>query len=378
MKFLHLSDLHLGKRVRNFSMLEDQKYILSQVLSVIDEEKITSIIIAGDVYDKAVPPTEAVALFDEFLVQLEKRKLNVFVISGNHDSPERIAFGEKIMQNSHIYISPVYKGEIVPVTLEDEYGQLNVYMLPFVKPLHVRHFCKDEKAEDYTAAVKCVTDRMKIDTKIRNILVCHQFVTGAVRSDSEEISVGGLDNVDASVFKDFDYVALGHIHNPQNIGSEKIRYCGTLLKYSFAETEKKKSITIVEMGKKGDVHIKVRELSPLRDFISVRGYFDDLVKGKNKVVEDYAKITLLDEWDIPNAFGRLVNVYPNLMQVSYERYRTMNSGEDILNREETKVAPDDLFARFYEDMNNQPLTKEQKKYITDVIEEIWGNGNETY
>ena len=374
MKFLHLSDLHLGKRVHNFSMIDDQRYILEQILDIADEEGITGVIIAGDVYDKPVPSAEAVALFDEFLVQLAKRNLYVFVISGNHDSAERIAFGGKLMRHSRVYMSPVYNGEIEPVTLEDEFGKINVFLLPFVKPVQVRHFCNEEEIRDYTEAVRCVIGHMDVKNEERNILVCHQFVTGAARCESEEISVGGLDNVDASVFSPFDYVALGHIHGPQNIGGERIRYCGTPLKYSFSEANHQKSVTVVKLGEKGELYIETRPLKPMRDMIKVKGFFEEItdkVFYEKMDAESYVQITLLDEQDIPNAFGKLATIYPNLMQMRYENKRTMDNANVFSEGEGLNMAPEVLFSQFYETMNNQPMTKEQSEYMTDMIEKIW-------
>lgn len=380
MRFLHLSDLHLGKRVRGFSMLEDQKYILNQIVDIIDDENITSVIIAGDVYDKPIPSAEAVALFDDFLANLAKRSLKVFVISGNHDSPERIAFGERLMRYSQVYMSPVYNGNVTPITIEDEYGKINVYLLPFIKPIHVRHFFEEEKIENYTDAIGCAISHMNLNEKERNILVSHQFVTGAMRSESEEISVGGLDNVDVAVFEPFDYVALGHIHRPQKMGKDTIRYCGTPLKYSFSEADHKKSVTIVDFLEKGNVQIFTKELLPLRDMIKLKGTFHELVTHdfyKKLDAESYVQITLLDEEDIPNAFGKLSTVYPNLMQLRYENTRTMNSLELSMDEQSVKLSPENLFLEFYETMNGQPMTKEQETYMLDKIEKIWGIGNET-
>ncbi len=376
MKFLHLSDLHLGKRVHNFSMIDDQKYILKEILKIVDEEKVTGVIIAGDVYDKPVPSAESVALFDDFLVGLAKRNLKVFVISGNHDSPERIAFGERLMRHSNVFLSPVYRGDIEPIILEDEYGSVFVYMLPFIKPVHVKHFLEETQIDDYTEAMQSVISHMNIDTRERNILVAHQFVTGAVKSESEEISVGGLDNVDASVFAPFDYVALGHIHRAQKIGKETIRYCGTPLKYSFAEAEHKKSVTLFELSEKGEVKICTKELKPMRDMIKIQGFFGELISSDfyEKIDKDsYVQITLFDENDVPNAFGRLAVIYPNLMQLKYDNKRTRESGEIVDSAESLSLSPENLFAQFYEEMNQQPLTKEQAEYMQDKIEEIWGN-----
>ena len=375
MRFLHLSDLHIGKRVHNFSMLEDQKYILDQILGIADEENVTGVIIAGDVYDKPVPSAEAVSLFDEFLVQLAERELDVFVISGNHDSPERIAFGEKLMRHKKVYLSPVYNGKIEPICLNDEFGTVKVFLLPFIKPVHVRHFLEEE-VSDYTEALSCAISLMDISQDERNVLVCHQFVTGAGRSESEEISVGGLDNVDATVFEPFDYVALGHIHGPQNIGSERIRYCGTPLKYSFSEAEHKKSVTIVELGQKGDLSIRLRELNPMRNLIKIKGLFDEVTDKsfyKDLDTESYVQITLLDEDDIPNAFGKLATIYPNLMLMRYENRRTMDGADILSDGNEINMAPDVLFSQFYETMNNQPMTKEQEAYMLALIEKIWGD-----
>ena len=375
MKFLHLSDLHIGKRVHNFSMLEDQKYILDQILGIADEENVTGVIIAGDVYDKPVPSAEAVSLFDDFLVQLAERELDVFVISGNHDSPERIAFGEKLMRHKKVYLSPVYNGKIEPICLNDEFGTVKVFLLPFIKPVHVRHFLEEE-VSDYTEALACAISLMDISQDERNVLVCHQFVTGAGRSESEEISVGGLDNVDATVFEPFDYVALGHIHGPQNIGSERIRYCGTPLKYSFSEAEHKKSVTIVELGQKGDLSIRLRDLKPMRDLIKIKGLFDEVTDKsfyKDLDTESYVHITLLDEEDIPNAFGKLATIYPNLMLMRYENRRTMDGADILSDGDEINMAPDVLFSQFYETMNNQPMTKEQESYMLALIEKIWGD-----
>lgn len=380
MKFLHLSDLHLGKRIHNFSMIEDQKYILEQILHIVEEEKVTGVIIAGDVYDKPIPSAEAVALFDDFLVNLAKRQLHVFVISGNHDSPERIAFGERLMRHSGVYLSPVYNGKIEPIALEDDFGKVNIYLLPFLKPIQVRHFFEEEKIDNYTEAMECVISHMNLQEKERNILVCHQFVTGAVRSESEEISVGGLDNVDALVFAPFDYVALGHIHAPQNLGEQKIRYCGTPLKYSFSEADHKKSVTILEVLEKGNIHITTRELVPMRDMIKIKGYFEELVSPQfyEKIEKDsYVQITLLDEQDIPNAFGKLTCIYPNLMQMRYENKRTLENKELLADGENMEMSPDMLFAEFYETMNNQPMTEEQSEYMRLQIEKIWGIGNES-
>ena len=374
MKFIHLSDLHLGKRVNEYSMLEDQEYILKKIINIIDEEKPEAVIIAGDVYDKSVPSAEAVQLFDDFLVKLAKRKLEVFVISGNHDSPERIAFASRIMDTSGIHMSPVYSGKIEPYSMKDVHGEVNIYMLPFIKPAHVRRY-SDEEISSYTDAVRLAISQMEIDPAKRNILVTHQFVTGAARSESEEISVGGTDNVDGSVFKDFDYVALGHIHSPQNCGSDHIRYCGTPLKYSFSEAKDQKSVTVVEMGEKGNVSYKTIDLIPKRDLVELKGSYADLTLRSfyegTTYQEDYTHITLTDEEDIPDAIGKLRVVYHNMMKLDYDNKRTQSKMNIEGTADVENKSPLDLFKDFYELQNNQPMSEEQTAFMQDLIENIW-------
>lgn len=375
MKLIHLSDLHLGKRVNEYSMLEDQEYILKCIVGIIDDEKPNGVIIAGDIYDKSVPSAEAVSLFDDFLFALAKRKLDVFVISGNHDSPERIAFGSRIMDAGGIHLSPVYDGNIAPVRLEDEFGDLYVYMLPFVKPANVRRFFEEEDISTYTDAIGCAIRHMNVDSKKRNILVTHQFVTGASRSDSEEISVGGADNVDASVFDDFDYVALGHLHSPQNCSSDRIRYCGTPLKYSFSEAKDKKSVTVIEMSEKGNISCRLINLVPKHDLIELKGTYDELISRSyyenTSWHEDYAHITLTDEEDIPDAIGKLRSVYHRLMKLDYDNKRTRSSAEITGASDMERKSPFELFFEFYELQNNQPMNEDQDAYMKELIEKTW-------
>lgn len=375
MKLIHLSDLHLGKRFNEYSMLEDQEYILKCIIIIIDNERPDAIIVAGDIYDKSTPSAEAVSLFDDFLVALAKRKLEVFVISGNHDSPERIAFGSRIMDAGGIHLSPVYNGIIKPVCLNDKYGNLNVYMLPFIKPAIVRRFFEEETIDSYTDAVSCAIRHMDINCDERNILVTHQFVTGAYHSDSEEISVGGSDNVDASVFNVFDYVALGHIHSPQNCSSNKIRYCGTPLKYSFSEAKDRKSVTVVDVFEKGKVSYRTIDLIPKHDLIELRGTYEELTRRSyyehTTWQEDYVHITLTDEEDIPDAIGKLRAVYHRLMKLDYDNKRTRLSAEINGSSEMESKNPIELFSEFYSLQNNQPMNDEQNDYMKEIIEKIW-------
>ena len=370
MKFIHLSDLHLGKRVNEFSMLEEQRYILSDILRIMDSETPDAVLIAGDVYDKSMPSGEAVQLLDEFLTSLSVRRVPVFVISGNHDSPERLAFGSRLMEGSGVYLSPVYAGHVDAVTLQDAYGPVCIYMLPFVKPAHIRRWYPDAEINSYTDALRVAVADMRVNTAERNVLLAHQFVTGTgaapERSESEDISVGGVDNVDVSVFAPFDYVALGHIHKPQSVGRESVRYCGTPLKYSFSEANHAKSVTVAELGAKGDVRIRTVPLTPKHDLRELRGTYMTLSaretwQGTPK--DDYLHITLTDEEDIPDAIGKLRAVYPNLMRLDYDNRRT-RSAVHVTGAEETeRKSPLDLFAEFYEKQNNQPMSAQQSAFV---------------
>ena len=375
MKFIHLSDLHLGKRVNEFSMIEDQDYILKKILEVIDEEKPDSVIIAGDVYDKSVPSAEAVALFDSFLVSLAERNIQVFVISGNHDSAERIAFGSRLMDASGIHLSPVYSGEVSPIEMSDDYGRVNVYMLPFVKPSNVRAFFPEKEISSYTDAVKTAIDRMSVDPSQRNILITHQFVTGAASAGSEELSVGGTDNVDAEVFDGFDYVALGHIHRSQKCGHEYVRYSGTPLKYSFSEAKDQKSVTVVEMKEKGNLEISSVPLKPKHDMVEIRGTYNELMLKSfyenTSYRSDYVHITLTDEDDVPDALAKLRVVYKNIMKLDYDNTRTRNNAvlkdiEDVKSK-----SPFDLFSEFYRTQNGLEMSDEQAETVISLVEKIW-------
>ena len=374
MRFVHLSDLHLGKRLNEYSLLGDQEYILTKIINVIDSEKPEGILIAGDVYDKSIPSAEAVQMFDDFLTRLAKRNLQVFVISGNHDSPERMSFGSRLMDQSGIHISQAYNGRTMPFTMSDEYGDVNVYMLPFVKPAHVRRF-SEEDIETYTDAMRVAIGGMNVDQNTRNVLITHQFVTGATRSESEDISVGGSDNVDVSVFDGFDYVALGHIHSPQNCTSERVRYCGTPLKYSFSEAKDKKSVTVVDLAEKGSLSVRTVPLEPMRDMVEIKGKYNEITLKSfyenTSYQEDYTHITLTNEEDVVDAIGKLRTVYHNLMKLDYDNKRTRSASQvDGATDVETK-SPIEIFSDFYELQNNQPMSDEQKAFVEELIEQVW-------
>ena len=375
MKLIHISDLHLGKNLNGFSLLKDQEDILKQIRDIIRKESPDGVIVAGDVFDKSVPPVEAVELFDDFLVQLVMYKLQVFVISGNHDSPERIAYGGRIMETSGIHLSPVYNGNVMPVTLRDDYGEIKIYLLPFIKPTHVRRYFEEETIESYTDAIRVAIDHMNVDKTKRNILVTHQFVTDAVRSESEDISVGGSDNVDAAVFEGFDYVALGHLHRAQNAGSNQIRYCGTPLKYSFSESADEKSVTVIEFAEKGNLRVRTIELCPLRDMVKIRGSYEEVTArdfyAGTTYQEDYVQITLTDEEDIPDVIGKLRSIYKNLMKIEYNNKRTRQNAEIACVSDVEKKSPFQIFSEFYEKQNNTEMTSEQAKFMQSLITEVW-------
>lgn len=374
MKFLHLADLHLGKRVNGFSMLEDQAHILRQILAILDNEQPDGVLIAGDVYDKSVPSVEAVELLDGFLTELRARGVPVLLISGNHDSPERLAFGGRVMDSCGIHISPVYDGALAPVTLQDAFGPVHVWLLPFVKPAHVRRWFPDADIESYTDAVAEAVAHMDIDTAARNVLVTHQFVTGGARSGSEELSVGGTDNVDSGVFAPFDYVALGHLHGAQHIGRETIRYAGSPLKYSFSEARQHKSVTVVTLGEKGDVQVRTVALTPLRELREIRGSYDELTARSfyehTTYRSDYLHLILTDEQDVFDAMSRLRTIYPYLMTLDYDNARTRAAGGMSVPAETERRTPLELFEALYQRQNHRPMSEVQRAYIAQLMEQI--------
>ena len=374
MKFLHLADLHLGKRVNGFSMLEDQAHILRQILAILDDEQPDGVLIAGDVYDKSVPSVEAVELLDGFLTELRARGVPVLLISGNHDSPERLAFGGRVMDSCGIHISPVYDGALAPVTLQDAFGPVHVWLLPFVKPAHVRRWFPDADIESYTDAMAEAVAHMDIDTAARNVLVTHQFVTGGTRSGSEELSVGGTDNVDSGVFAPFDYVALGHLHGAQHIGRETIRYAGSPLKYSFSEARQHKSVTVVTLGEKGDVQVRTVALTPLRELREIRGSYDELTARSfyehTTYRSDYLHLILTDEQDVFDAMSRLRTIYPYLMTLDYDNARTRAAGGMFVPVGMERRTPLELFEALYQRQNHRPMSEVQRAYIAQLMEQI--------
>lgn len=375
---MHLADLHLGKRVNGFSMMEDQEYILNRILEIMEEEQPDGLLIAGDVYDKTIPPAEAVRLMDDFLTAVAAKRVPVFLISGNHDSAERVAFGHQLMQGSGIWISPVYDGTIRHHTLEDRWGEVNIYLIPFLRPSVVRSFFPDVEIEDYTDALRTIIEDLQVDTSRRNVVLAHQFVTAAgalpETCDSEQLSVGGLDRVDGSVFNPFDYTALGHLHGPQRVGSETIRYAGSPLKYSFSELHQKKSVTVAELRAKGETEIRQIPLQPRREMTELRGTFEEILEEARKKGEpqtDYYHMILTDETDVVDALSRLREYYPNIMLLDYDNRRTRSQKEvEQLDRVEERT-PGELFAALYEQQNGQKMDSDRKEYLDGLIREIW-------
>lgn len=375
---MHLADLHLGKRVNGFSMMEDQEYILNRILEIMEEEQPDGLLIAGDVYDKTIPPAEAVRRMDDFLTAVAEKHVPVFLISGNHDSAERVAFGHQLMQGSGIWISPVYDGTIRHHTLGDRWGEVNIYLIPFLRPSVVRSFFPDVEIEDYTDALRTIIEDLQVDTSRRNVVLAHQFVTAAgalpETCDSEQLSVGGLDRVDGSVFSPFDYTALGHLHGPQRVGSETIRYAGSPLKYSFSELHQKKSVTVAELRAKGETEIRQIPLQPRREMIELRGTFEEILeeaRQKGELQTDYYHMILTDETDVVDALSRLREYYPNIMLLDYDNRRTRSQKEvEQLDRVEERT-PGELFAALYEQQNGQEMDSDRKEYLDGLIREIW-------
>lgn len=372
MKLFHLSDLHIGKRVNEFSMIEDQKYILTQILYAADQEKPDGILISGDVYDRRIPTAEAVQVFDAFLTRLSEQKIPAFIISGNHDSAERLAFGSSLMGKSGIYFSKVYDGTVEKIPMQDAYGTVWIYLLPFLRPSTIRHALPERAEEVQSAAdaVRIALEQTKIDEKERNVLLAHQFVTGAKRCDAEELQVGDVDQIPAELFALFEYVALGHIHSPQKVGRETVRYCGAPLKYSFSEAGQEKSITVVELKEKGSVDLRTIPLKPLHDLRKIRGtYLEVTAKSfyENRDCEDYLQVTLTDEEDVPDGMAKLRTIYPNLMRLEYDNKRTRSNAEVRAAERVEEKSELELFQEFYELQNNQSMTEVQEQFVEELL-----------
>lgn len=375
MKFIHLGDLHIGKRLNEVSMLEDQRFILNQVLDIVAEENADAVLIAGDIYDKSVPAAEGVGLFDEFITMLQRANVKVLMVSGNHDSADRLDFGSKIFENSGIYISGKFDGMVKKIELEDEYGKINFWLMPFIKPALVRTWYAE--CESYEDAFSSVIKDLDINYGERNVLVAHQFFTNGnntvERSESEIISVGTLDNIDISCVEKFDYVALGHIHKPQGFGDGRIRYAGSPLKYSFSEANHVKSVPVVEIKDKGELSINLVPLTPLRDMRIIEGPIDVLLSkevSEQANCEDYIKAVLTDEEELYDAIGRVREVYPNVMRLEFSNNRSRIASDYSVEASEIENKSKlQLFEEFFEKQNNRPMEEQERKIISDYLEE---------
>lgn len=380
MKILHLADLHLGKILQEQSLIEDQEYMLKEIINIIKVEKVQVLLISGDVYDRSVPPTEAVNLLDDFLKTLIKElKIKVFIISGNHDSKDRLGFGNKIFEDEGLYIESRYTGILKKVKLEDKYGPLNIYMLPFIKPVEVKKFFEDDLENNYDLAINKIIEKEEIDKSERNIIMVHQFVTAGnvkpERTESEVLSLGGIENVDVSNFKSFDYVAIGHVHRPQKIGRDTARYAGTILKYSFSEINHNKSIPIIDIKEKGNITINLLPLKPLRDMREIKGPIEELIKEENYKegnLEDYIKAIITNEELVYDAIGKIKKIYPNTLKLEIQNSKTINSNtEQNINLEEVKKKSElELFSDFYKLQNNLDLNEKQKEIVKNIISEV--------
>ena len=380
MKILHLADLHLGKILQEQSLIEDQEYMLKEIIKIIKNEDIGAVLISGDVYDRSVPPAEAVNLLDNFLkILIKELKIKVFIISGNHDSKDRLGFGSKIFEDEGLYIESKYNGNLRKIEIEDEYGKLNIYMLPFIKPVEVKQYFEDDLENNYNTAINIIIKKEKINKEERNIILVHQFVTAGTvepeRSESEVLTLGGIENVDVSNFDDFDYVAIGHVHRPQKIGRDTARYAGTMLKYSFSEINHNKTVPIIDFKEKGNIEINLKELAPIRDMREIKGPIEELLKKENYEkgnINDYIKAIITNEETVYDAIGQIRRIYPNTLKLEIRNSKTINSVEEQnLNLEKVKKKSElELFSDFYKSQNNVDLDENQKEIIKDIISEV--------
>ena len=377
MKLLHLGDLHIGKSVCDFNMIEDQKYILKQVLNIIEEQEIDAVLIAGDIYDKSIPSEEAVRLLDWFLCWLSEMNTETFLISGNHDSDERLHFGSSLFEANKIHISAKYYGTVYKRVLQDKFGKVNIYLLPFVKASQVRYFYPEENITSYEDAVKTALAHGNIDPSERNILVAHQFVAGKSEEprlggseSAATINVGTIEKIGVDCFDDFDYVALGHIHSPQRIGRDTVRYSGSLLKYSLSEADNTKSVPVITLGKKGQISVDLIELNPLRDMRHLKGRLEQLLNPKNIMSpDDYIYVTLTDDDPVDNAMSIFQQYYPNTMKIIYDNAHTKEiQTVDITNITREKSYPQ-LISDFYHMMYGCDISDEELQMMKEIARE---------
>ncbi len=375
MKIAHISDLHLGKSLYNYSLIEDQDYILDQITGILVEKKVEVLIIAGDVYDKNVAPEAGLKVLRKFLNRLVEAEIKVLIISGNHDSAERLTFGAEFMTEKGIYFSKVYDGTIEPVTFEDDFGPVNFYLLPFVKPSTVQHYYEDKTISTYEDAVRCAVEHMNVNYSERNVAIAHQNIMNAERCESEEIIIGFQDAVSDEVFKDFDYTALGHIHKQQKIGKHNVMFSGTPLKYSTSEFTHKKVMPLITLGEKGKVDIELIPLEPKRDLRQITGTLDEIMKaskGDPNNHEDFIDVILTNENEVMDAMATLRTVYPNVLKITYDN-KASRAAENIERLGAVdKKNPLEIFEAFYKSRIGEDMDDQKKEYIHSLIEKIWG------
>jgi len=375
MKFFHLSDLHIGKVVNSFSMLAEQRHVFEQITGFVKTEKPDAVIISGDIYDRAVPATEAVRLFDDFLTDLAHENVAVMLVSGNHDSPERISYASRLLSDKKLFLYGSFDGSLRKIVLTDKYGDVNFWLLPFIKPLSVRGFLSESCIESYDEALAAVLKTAGIDFTSRNVLVSHQFFTKAgvtpARSESELTPVGGLDAIDCGLIENFDYAALGHLHGAQNAGAAHIRYAGSPVKYSFSEWRQKKSVSLVALNEKGSLDIKELSLTPIHDMREIKGGIHKLMSSDVIALadkEDYLRVILTDEEEIIDPIGKLRSVYPNIMSLDFENSRKSIDTGVIDTGKIKKLSPFDLFTEFFLDTQGSTMTEEQTKIVYELLE----------
>jgi len=377
MKFLHLSDLHIGKVVNRYPMLAEQRHVFEQVIGYIKTEKPTAVIIAGDVYDRAIPSVEAVRLFDDFLTELAGEDVAVMIVSGNHDSPERMNYASRLLSDKKLFLCGSFDGKLNKLVLTDKYGEVNFWLLPFVKPLSVRGFFGDSDIETYDVALAAILETADIDYASRNVLVSHQYYTKAgvtsVRSESELNPVGGLDAIDSRLIEQFDYVALGHLHGAQSVGATHIRYAGSPIKYSFSEWRQEKSLSLVTLNEKGNLDIATLPLTPIHDMREIKGEIDKLMSDEVSSLadkEDYLRVILTDEEEIIDPMGKLRSVYPNVMSLDFDNSRkSIDLGMVVTSAEKIeKLSPYDLFADFFLEAQGSTMSTEQTEIVRELLE----------
>ena len=373
MKLMLLADLHLGKKVNEFSLIEDQAFILDQIIESMDRHRPDGVVIAGDVYDKSAPSAEAVRLLDNFICRIAERDIRLFMISGNHDSADRLSFGSRIFSSNHIFIAESFRQPIEPITWQVGEVTADIYLLPFTKPVQVRSVWPESDVSGYDEAIAQIVSQINLNSDRFNLLVAHQFITGAKTFDSDDILIGGIDQVRADHFTNFDLVVLGHLHGPQIVGRESIRYPGSPLKYSFSEAGHVKSVPLITISSDHTIETELLPLQPLRDLRVVRGPFEMITQPEIFQVgnqQDYVQITLTDEFEIPDVMAKCRAIYPNLMKLNYDNQRTKAGQAFQTSQEVHHKSPLELFQDFYHQQNNRSLTDEQTDYVMDLLQTI--------